>query len=182
METIRTKDKLFLAVVVPIALAAAYIYFWRTDAVRQVEALEREDATLVTVEDFPVERQRAQQLLTMAKEELAAEEKRPMPVAKVKANADDSIAARERAVLGIFRLAGLTVERSDKSEQEDATASGVLNRTGLRPTPVCRQYTIVGCYPQICASLRTFVEREMAVIPDRVEMTAPGRWALTLWL
>jgi len=182
MEAIRTKDKLFLALVAPVALTVAYAYLWRTDAVRMVGALAREDSELVTVADYPLERERARRQLTAARDELAAEEKRPAPEAKVSANPNDTVAARERAVLEVFGGVGIAVERSSGAENGDAAARDALVRTGLRPDPVCRQYAVVGSYPQVCAALRAFAERRMAVIPDRVEMATPGRWTLALWL
>lgn len=182
MDAIRTKDKLFLAVVVPAALVAAYVFFWRTDTARRVAALRDEDAALVTVEDFSAERQRAQGALATAREELSVEGNRPLPALRVKAQAADGVATRERAVLEVFRHAGLTVARSDGAENADAATREVLARTGARPEPVCRRYAIVGSYPQVCAALRSFAEREMAVLPECVEMSAPRQWTLILWL
>jgi len=182
MDEIRTKDKIFLAVVMPVAIAAAYFYFWRNDVARRVVELSRERNSLVAVEDFSFEKQQAERQLALAREELAAEEKIPMPAAKVKADASDSVAARELAVLEVFRGAGLSVTSSAAAEAKESRAGNVLKATGARPAPVCRTYQIGGRYPDVVTALRTVASREMAVIPEGVAMSKPGHWTLTLWL
>jgi len=182
MEAIRTKDKLFLAVVVPAAAVAAYVLLWRADAVKRIETLSRERASLVTVEDFPAERTLAERRLAAAREELAAEERIPMPAVRVKADPAEGVAARERAVLEVFRQAGLIVTSSAATAVESVAGGEVLKRTGTRPAPVCRAYAIDGRYPGLVAALRTMAGREMAVIPERVEMVRPGHWSVVLWL
>lgn len=182
MEEIRTKDKIFLAVVMPVAIVAAYFYFWRNDAARRVDELSRERDSLVAVEDFSFEKQQVERQLASAKEELAAEEKIPMPAAKVKADAADSVAARELAVLEVFRGAGLSVTSSVAAEAKESRTGNVLKATGTRPAPVCRTYQIGGRYPDLLTALRTVASREMAVIPECVGMSKPGHWTLTLWL
>jgi hypothetical protein len=77
MTEIRTKDKLFLAVVVPVAIIAAYWYGWRASAGRRLAELETSHAQLVAVEDFPMEKRRAERELAEANAELEAEKKIP---------------------------------------------------------------------------------------------------------
>jgi len=182
MDAIRTKDKLFLLVVAPLALAAAYVFLWRGDAVRRVDACRGELAELVSAEDFPDARAQAERRLAQALEELSAEKKVAMPAAQVTAEVGDSVAARERAVRSVFRQAGLVVTRSAHAEPKAPAAGDALRRTGVRPDPVCRLYVIDGGYAPLCTALRTFGIRKMAVIPDRVEMARPGHWTVALWL
>lgn len=182
MEKIRTKDKLFLAVAGPVVLAVAYAYFWRGDTSRRVDALAAERAALVAVEDFPIERQLAERQLAEAREELAAEKKIPMPAVRVKADAADSVAARELAVLGIFRAAGLALLNSAAAEANDPRGGEVLKATGARPAPVCRTYEVGGGYPGLLAALREMAAREMAVVPACVGMSKSGHWTLSIWL
>ena len=96
MTEIRTKDKLFLAVVVPVALLAAYWYGWRASAGRQLADLQGREAQLVTAEDFPIEKRRADHELAEAKAELDAEKKVPPPQVAGVADAGTSEAGRER--------------------------------------------------------------------------------------
>lgn len=191
MTEIRTKDKLFLAVVVPVAVIAAYWYGWRTSASKRLAELETRHEQLVAVEDFPMEKRRAERELVEANAELEAERKVPPPQTKVSADAQASAAERERQVLQLLREAGLTVVGSTASK-DGAGASGpnaakggeLLKATGLRNAPVHRAYTVDGRYPDVVKALKAIDERKMAAIPDRVQMRASGRnrWTLEIWL
>ena len=188
MTEMRTKDKLFLAVAVPAALLAAYWYGWRESASRQIDGLQGRQARLVTAEDFPAEKRRADLELAEARAELEAERRIPLPQGAVVAEAGASEAERERQAIRVLREAGLTVVASegpgaDASAGADK-AGGLLKATGTRPVPGHRAYTVDGRYPDVVKALRTFAERKMAVIPDRVRMRASGRnrWTLEVWL
>ena len=102
MTEIRTKDKLFLAVVVPLAAAAIYWFGWRADAGRRIDALRQRQSALVSQEDFDDEMARARRQADAAREELAAERSAPAPVSKVKGGADESEAERSRTVVETF--------------------------------------------------------------------------------
>lgn len=191
MTEIRTKDKLFLAVVVPVAVIAAYWYGWRTSASKRLAELETRHEQLVAAKDFPMEKRRAERELVEANAELEAERKVPPPQTKVNADAQTSAAERERQVLQLLREAGLTVVGSTASK-DGAGASGpnaakggeLLKATGLRNAPVHRAYTVDGRYPDVVKALKAIDERKMAAIPDRVQMRASGRnrWTLEIWL
>ena len=191
MTEIRTKDKLFLAVVVPVAVIAAYWYGWRASASRRLAELETSHAQLVAVEDFPMEKRRAERELAEANAELEAEKKISPPQTKVSADAQASAAERERQVLQLLREAGLTVVGSTESK-DGASSSGprtarggeLLKATGLRNVPVHRAYTVDGRYPDVVKALKAIDDRKMAAIPDRVLMRASGRnrWTLEIWL
>ena len=190
MTEIRSKDKLFLAAVVPLALLAAYWYGWRAAAGRQVAELERRQSALVAEEDFQMEKRRADAELAEARAELAAAKKLPPPQTTVKADPGASAALRERQVLQVFREAGLTVVGSAAPKDirpADGSLGGrageVRKATDVCPEPVRREYVIDGRYPDVVKALETFVERQMAVIPDCVKMRAAGRnrWTLEVW-
>ncbi len=201
MTEIRTKDKLFLAVVVPLAVVACYWYGWRADAGRRLNDLEHRHAALVTEEGFPFEMRTAQRNLAAAEAELEAERKTPPPEAKVKARRESVAAERERAVLNVLNGAGLFVaavrnaqtEQSGQfdeiaalpAESERAFVGGtILAATGVCPSPVLRTYVIEGRYPQVVKALETFAARQMAVVPEQVNLfdSSRGRWLLSLWL
>ena len=191
MTEIRTKDKVFLAAVVPVAAIALYWYGWRASAGRRLAELEARHAQLVAVEDFPMEKRRAERELAEANAELEAERKVPPPQTKVNADARASAAERERQVLRLLREAGLTVVGSTEAK-DDAETSGprtarggdILKATGLRDVPVHRAYTVDGRYPDVLKALKAIDEGKMAAIPDRVLMRASGRnrWTLEIWL
>ena len=188
MTEMRTKDKLFLAVAVPAALLAAYWYCWRASAGRQLDELQSRQSQLVTAEDFPMEKRRAERELAEAKAELEAEKRIPRPQVAVVAEAGASEAERERHVLQVFREAGLTVVASEAPKGDAAANPGrageLLKATGARPLPRRRAYTVDGRYPDVVKALRAFDEGKMAVIPDCVQMRETGRnrWTLEVWL
>ena len=201
MTEIRTKDKLFLAVVVPLALVAVYWYGWRAEAGRRLDGLERRHATLVTEADFPFEMATARRNLAATEAELEAERKLPPPEAKVKARRESVAAERERAVLNVLNGAGLFVAaaknaQTDSNSRFDETAAWMsesarafvggttLAATGVCPNPILRTYVVEGRYPQVVKALETFASRQMAVIPEKVNLNESerGRWTLTLWL
>jgi len=182
MTEIRTKDKLFLAVVVPLAAIVAYVYCWRIDTAKRVEMLSASSVRLVKPEDFDYEKHLAERALKQAEETLAAEKQVPMPALKVKADAKASAAEREREVLAIFREAGLRVLDSELCE--GGSGAAVLQATGTRPEPVSRRYRLDGRYPQVRQALETFATREMAVIVEKLDMEEAerGRWKLEVCL
>lgn len=193
MTEIRTKDKLFLAVVVPLAAVVCYWFGWRADAVRRLDDLERRHAALVAEDDFAFEMAKARRELAASEAELESERKTPAPETKVKARCESVVAERERAVLKVLNGAGLFVsaaksvltEQDVQSEDERAfVGSDVLKATGVCPQPILRTYVVEGCYPQVVKALETFATRQMAVIPEKVNLlgTGRGRWTLSLWL
>ena len=104
----------------------------------------------------------------------------------MKADAQAPAALRERQALQVFREAGLTVVGSTQAKGDGARAGRageLLKATGVRPAPIRRSYTIDGRYPDVVKALRTFTQKQMAVIPDCVQMRAAGRnrWTLEVW-
>jgi len=182
MTALRLKDKLFLAVVMPIALIAAYHSLWRKDAVARIDELERTRQTLVEEDAFDAALARAKAELKSAQDELAAEQSMPPPATRVKAKADETLAMREKAVLDILRSAKLVVTKGETSAP--APDGEILKSTGTRPEPQLRTYVVSGRYPDVVRALALFAEREMAVVPEAVEMRAAGRdrWTISLWL
>ena len=188
---IRAKDKLFLLTIVPLAAVAAYFWLWRFDTARRISSLEQRRGQLVEKADYPVEKKRAERALAQAQAELERERAAEPPRLKVKGERGESAAERERAVLEVFREAGLTMRRSaapDASAGGDAASAGVavnaLRRSGLRPAPMTRRYVLDGRYPQLVKALAIFAEREMAVVVTTMEMSGGDvpRWTLELTL
>lgn len=192
MMEITTKDKLFLAFALPAALAAGYWHFWRVDAAKNLASLESTHATLVQVEDYPMEKRRAETALADAQAALEAEKRLPRPESKVEASKEAGFAERERAVLDVFTASGLVVMRSEKvdpateadgvAQMADAIADATAWQGGWRAE--CRKYILDGTYPAVKRALDAFAARKMAVIPSRAEMRENGnaRWTLEVWL
>lgn len=182
MTPVRTKDKLFLAVVVPLALVAAYVGLWRRNAAREVSALDARLAGLVEEADFPVEERKLEAALKRAAEARAAAEALPPVRAAVRADAAARPAEREREVVAVLREAGLSVLRSERVSEVRGESAGaaVLRATGARPEPVLRRYLLDGGYPAVRRALGAFAAREMAVVIETVAMRADGKWEVTV--
>ena len=180
---IRTKDRLFLLVAVPVAAAAGYCWLWRSDAVKQIDTLERRCAALVEKEDFPLEKKRAERELGLAGAELEKERKIETRSPEVVAERGENAAERERTVLAVFRESGLAVRRGEIVKEPNAAAA-TLKATGLRPKPVVRRYTLEGRYPQLVRALELFASRKLAVIVASIAMGGGdrGRWILEVTL
>lgn len=187
MTEVRTKDKLFLAFALPLAAWAIYAYAWRADAAKGVAALAAQRDGLVAEEDFDGEFAAAARGRKAAEAELAAERAVPMPAGEVEADAAESVAERERAVLAVFRGAGLHVvscRPSGETGERSGRGGDVLKATGVRPGPVRRIYLVDGSYPSVAAALAAFVERRMAVVLESFAMSDSPlpRWKLEVWL
>jgi len=184
---VRAKDKVFLAVVVPLAAVAAYAFLWRADAARRLDSLVGRNAALVAPGDFPMEMRRAERRLADSAAELESERAVPAPAAKMSADAGATPAERESSVLNAFREAGLVVVRSETPEPQPEGGAGdavseAVGPGGWRAT--CRRYTLDGTYPAVKRALDAFAARKMAVVVDKAEMreSGRGRWTLEAWL
>lgn len=191
MIEVRTKDKIFTAVAIPLLAAAAYVWLWRMDAAAKLEAQAKELSTLVEEEDYPFEMRRAQSRLADAQADLEAEKSTPMPQLEVAAAPNATLAKRESDVLAVLRESGLEIRRSElirvAADGETADAAIALRDAspGTRSAPVAlRRYTLDGTYPLVKKALETFAVRKMPVIAERLEMkSAPlARWTMEVWL
>ena len=187
---VRVKDKLFLLIAVPLAAAALYVWQYRADAAKRITTNESRLAALVEPEDFPFEKKRAEQNLAAARQELERERATPVPTARVKGERGETAAARELAVIEIFREAGLLVRRGEtrftRTEESAVSVPGAatLKATGVRPEPIARRYTLEGPYPALQKALKIFAERELAVVVTSIAMRegGEGRWTLEVVL
>lgn len=182
MTALRLRDKIFVTVVVPAALLGSYVYFWRIPHMEKVKKESESCAKLITPENYAAEKQKREKLVADSAAELANEKKTPVPEAKITASAGDSIAARERVVLEVFRDSGLRIISSELcGEGGGSRGGGVLRATGYRPSPRARRYKLEGSYAAMRRALGLIVERKCAVIPERLEMYEGDTWSLFLW-
>lgn len=183
MTALRLRDKLFVVIVVPAALLGSYVYFWRIPHQEKLKTANEALAKLMTPENHAAERQKLEKLVADTTAEFEAENKLTVPETKIAANAGDTVAARERAVLDILREAGLRVVSTeiDNSEGGGARGGGVLRATALRPSPRGRRYRLEGSYAAVSQALALLTERKCAVIAERLEMTKGESWTLLLW-
>ena len=141
---IRTKDKIFLAVFLPVAIIFAYVHFWRVDAARSLAALEATHERLVAVDDFPLSKRICEAKIAEAEKELEDEKNIAPTAPHVVADAAATIAVREREAMKVFRESGLVVLRSEAIDSRDGgiDAAAALRATGVCAEPVRRRYTL----------------------------------------
>ena len=189
MTKMRTKDKVFLMVAIPLALCAAYFYLWRMPVAKRVGALAAEESRLPNAEDFPAERRALEKRLASAEKELEEARAEKAPESSVKGDVGASAAERQGAALAAFAKHGARVVRvepvADRSDGWGARGGEVLRATGLRPTPEAMRFTVEAPYPDFTAALDEFAAARAPVVPEAVTMGRSGtksRWEVVLWL
>ena len=180
MTKMRTKDKVFLMVAIPLALCVAYFYLWRMPVAKRIAALAAEEVRLPNAEDFPAERRAIEKRLASAEKELEEARAEKAPESSVKGDA---------AALAAFAKHGARVVRvepvADRSDGWGARGGEVLRATGLRPTPEAMRFTVEAPYPDFTAALDEFAAARAPVVPEAVTMGRSGtksRWEVVLWL
>lgn len=188
---VRTKDKVFLAVLVPVALVTAFVWFERMPTARRLKALRAERARLPDPDLFPAERRQLEGRLAEAEKALAAAQEEKPPALAVRGEAGTTVAARQDAALAAFTAQGARVVRVEpvlaEREAEDGASRGaaVLEGTGIRPTPEARTFVMEAGYGAFVGALGSFAATRAPVIPEKVSLAVEGktgRWEVTLWL
>ncbi len=185
---IRAKDKIFVALVMPLAIAAAYWYGWRSSAAARLSALESRSGAMVSRETYDAQKLRASRILSASLREVEAERAAPEPEVEVVVDRGVSAAEREEALLRVLRESGLDVKSGTTPEKRGAGDGGeALARAagwGDGAKPILRRYSLDGAYPCVKMALDAFVARRMGVIVEKLEMVggATGRWTLEVWL
>lgn len=181
---IRTKDKIFLVVVMPILVSALYWWMWRDDAAKRLRNLQEEDLKLVELEDFPMEYKKAENRFSASSLKLE-EARRLKPSCEFTLpSTDATFAERESVVLEILRKSGLEILRISSSEHDNsANADEFQLATNYRGQ--LRRYTLSGTYPSVMRALKKLSNNRVAVIPEEVGMTVSGhsaRWIIEVLL
>lgn len=189
--TVRTKDKVFLAVLVPVALVAAFLWFERMPTSKRLGALRAEQARLPDADLFPSERRQLEGRLAEAEKALAAARAEKPAELAVKGDAGTTMAARQDAALAAFTAKGARIVRVEPAASgRDATremsrGGAVLEGTGIRPVPEARTFVMEAAYGAFVGALRCFSAAKAPVVPEGVSLTVEGkkcRWEVTLWL
>lgn len=185
---VRTKDKVFLAVVVPLALAAAYVWLWRLPTEKRLESLREEHRRLPDVEMFPMERRQLEQRAQEAERELAAARAEKPKEGAVKGDPTASATRRQDAVVAALTAKGVKVRSVapvQSSRQEDARGMGVLRDCGVRPTPVAIRLEVEAEYSVLVQALRAFADARAPVVPESVSLSPANshlHWSFVLWI
>ena len=189
MTKMRTKDKVFLMVAIPLALCVAYFYLWRMPVAKRVAALAAEEVRLPNAEDFPVERRAIEKRLASAEKELEEARAEKAPESSVKGDVGAGAAERQGAALAAFAKHGARVVRvepvAERSDGWGARGGETLRATGLRPAPEAMRFTVEAPYRDFTAALEEFAAERAAVVPESVTMGRAGakcRWEVVIWL
>ncbi len=181
MTEMRTKDKLFLVSVVPLALALVYFWYPRQSAVSRCKTLQERDRATVTHEEYPGKKRVMAAALGQAQAALDAEKGKKPPEPEVVGSADVTAARRTRDVVAVFREAGMRVVSVSLAEKRDETrAANALRATLVRPAPVKRMYDIEGSYPSLKKALETFVKDKAPVVASSLQSGGDDRWRVEI--
>lgn len=190
MIEIGKKDKIFVAVAVPMAVLAA-LYFWGVSPVeKDFRALVAERANLPDPDMFPLERRALEKRVAEVERtstELAAE---APPEALVVADAAASCAARQDALVSLLVRKGVRLVRLETLAEQPLPDAGSRGREALRTTGVCplaegRRLTLEGDYGQVREVLAEIATRRLAIVPEALSLkTTQGvnQWEVTVWL
>ena len=182
MTPLRTRDRVFIVFVVPVAILAAYVYYWRIPHAAKVKEDREKCEKLIKREVYAEEKAKLDKRLAETAAELEKEKATPPPAAAIDAAAGDGVAKRERTVLDIFREAGLRVVSTAAASVTPQRGGDVLRGTALRPDPRMRRYQLEGSYASLLRALSLFTERKSAVLVERVETSGGENWTVILWL
>lgn len=184
MIQVGTRDRVFVAVALPLALLAGYFYFVRQPLEKDRTALAAERARLPDPDMFPAERRQLRDRVAEAERDLAAAQAEKSPEAAVRGAADESEAARQQAVFDVLHAHGVRVVKSEPVDAAGVCAD-TLRATGVRPEPVARRLALEAAYPALLEALKAIEAARLAVVPGGWRMT-PGevacRWEVTVWL
>ncbi len=190
MIEVRKKDLMFLALALPLALVAAYYWFYRTPSVRRADGMRVEMARLPDPDLFPAERARLATRVADAERDLDAERKAKLPDETVRGNPAADAAARQDALLAVFSRAGVRVvgvKSLDSSGVAQTSRGGnALRACGMRPQPEGRHFVLEGDYRSFVGALGA-LSRELAPVVCEGVSFSPStdgacRWELAIWL
>ena len=182
MIEIGLRDKIFVAVVLPLTLAALYSQIWRPKIVSRLQALESRDRSTVSEVRFPGEKRSLVQAAEAAEKELKAEEAKKLPASKFAGSPKDSRAVRTQMVVEVFRAAALRVVSSEVVETRgDSRETALLRATGTIADAVKRKYVLKGTFSAVRAALEGFVERKMPVVVSSVDSVNGLDWRVEVY-
>ena len=184
MIQVGTRDRIFVAVALPLAMLAGYVHFIRQPLARERAALGAEQARLPDPDMFPSERRLLRDRAAEAERDLAAAKAEKPPEVAVRGAADESEAARQQAVFDLLHAHGVRVAKAGPVEAAGVCAD-TLRATGVRPQPVARRFALEASYPALVEALKALEAARLAVVPGAWTMTPGGtacRWEVTLWL
>ena len=184
MTQIRTKDKIFLAVAVPLALIGAYVWLVAMPAGKHIAALSAEHRALPDVEMFPTQKRRLEANIQAAEKELK-EERTLTAAARRDDPAPKDAAARQAALIAKFTTAGAKVIRVENAKNT-TDAAGAKALAALGYSPEARGFTIEARYPEFVAAMTAVsTEKTSMAVAESVSLQSDKRtcrWEMIWWL
>ena len=183
MIEVRTKDRIFVAVALPLALLGCYLHFVRGPLATSRTALAAERARLPDPDMFPQERRALSARVDAAARELAAARAEPPPELTVRGRPADSEGVRLQAVFDALQRGGVRVVRAEPVEAA-GRAADVLRATGVRPEPAARRVVLEADYPALVGALLACEAGRLAVVAGALSLASGEttcRWEVTLW-
>jgi hypothetical protein len=182
MIQVRTKDKIFVSVLLPILAICGFLYAVRSPAVKECNQMKARISQLPEPEMFPMMERRLKEKVESAKLELEKVKAEKMPDAKVVADKTASIASRREEVLRLIKMNGASVITIEPVESK-GFVHDVLRKTGVCSSPGKVKILLEGEYKSITGSLKEIEEKKMALVVESIELRAGDKckWEILLW-
>lgn len=184
MIEIRKKDLVFAATILPAALAAAYIYFWRMPALERIEELKEKEISLVDEAAFPARLAALRREADAARRDLEAFKAAGPGESPMPRPPPASLAERQRVLFAHFTTHGMRIVSAKTAPQADDAIAGILNIATARSDATAIAIIAEGSYHALRETLEELDTSKEAVIPQSVAFssTSPGRWEICVWL
>lgn len=183
MLQITEKDKLFVIVALPVAIALCYWYFLRRPAAAELSACELQDMSLGGVEQYEAEGMILDKQLSSVRGKLQNWMKASGETQLEKTSA--SPAERLETILKVFVAQNVRITRSVQSAYAgDKPAKEILRSAFGVNDPVLQTFYAEGFYADVISVLRTFSNRDNRVVVESVSMAkrrAGCGWTISLW-
>lgn len=184
MIKVGKRDRIFVAVALPLTLLGCHLHFVRQPLVKEHAALTAERGQLPDPDMFPMTRRTLSDRVAEAERTLATVRSEKMPESILKGSPNETEAVRVQAVFDILHAHGVRILKAEPVEAR-GLASVALQATGTRPEPIARRLVLEVDYLEFVAVLREFEKRKLAVVPSTFALETAQtacRWEVTLCL
>jgi hypothetical protein len=180
MIRIGKKDRIFVAVLLPVLAMAGFVHCVRRPAMEKSREMKERLFALPEPSAFPLAERRLKEKTEIAKAELEKTKAEKPLAPEVLAWENPSVASRRESVLNVLRAKGANV-KSVKPVDGTGISAMALKDTGCNLSPCAVRVLLEAGYPSIVESLKEIEEKKMAAIAESAEMPAAGKWEILLW-
>lgn len=185
MLQITNRDKIFIIVALPVAVALCYWFLLRRPIAAEYSVCENQAMSLASAEQYEAENLMLNRQLAAAREKLQNEKNKAGEGADAKVSGGLSSAERLEKVLNVFAANNVRIITSEAQPDNGARPAGKVMRDlfGIKD-PHLRLFSAEGAYANVVSALQSFSIRENQVIVESVSLTT-GRlgckWTVLLW-